>query len=50
MIPQSILDFFHAGKSLPFRSMTYFNILLEATFAGGRWGQQPSPDRLCRYA
>ncbi len=34
MIPQSILDFFHAGKSLPFRSMTYFNFLLEATLAG----------------
>lgn len=34
MIPQSILSFFHAGKSLPFRSMTYFNFLLEATLAG----------------
>lgn len=34
MIPQSVLDFFHAGKSLPFRSMTYFNFLLEATLAG----------------
>ena len=34
MIPQSILDFFHAGKSLPFRSMSYFNFLLEATLAG----------------
>lgn len=34
MIPQSILDFFHASKSLPFRSMTYFNFLLEATLAG----------------
>ena len=34
MIPQSILEFFRAGKSLPFRSMTYFNFLLEATLAG----------------
>lgn len=34
MIPQSILDFFHASKSLPFRSMTFFNFLLEATLAG----------------
>ena len=34
MISQSILDFFHAGKSLPFRSMTIFNFLLEATLAG----------------
>ncbi len=34
MIPQSVLDFFHAGKSLPFRSMTFFNFLLEATLAG----------------
>lgn len=34
MIPESILSFFHAGKSLPFRSMTYFNFLLEATLAG----------------
>ncbi len=34
MIPQSLLDFFHAGKSLPFRSMTFFNFLLEATLAG----------------
>ncbi len=34
MIPQTVLDFFHAGKSLPFRSMTVFNFLLEATLAG----------------
>ena len=34
MIPESILSFFHAGKSLPFRSMTFFNFLLEATLAG----------------
>ena len=34
MIPQNVLDFFHAGKSLPFRSMTVFNFLLEATLAG----------------
>lgn len=34
MIPQSVLDFFHAGKSLPLRSMTFFNFLLEATLAG----------------
>ncbi|MEA5016919.1 MAG: M56 family metallopeptidase [Candidatus Limiplasma sp.] len=34
MIPQRILSFFHAGKSLPFRSMTYFNFLLEAALAG----------------
>ncbi len=34
MIPQSILNFFYEGKSLPFRSMSYFNFLLEATLAG----------------
>lgn len=34
MIPQSILDFLHAGKAMPFRSMTAFNFLLEATLAG----------------
>lgn len=34
MIPESILSFFHASKSWPFRSMTYFNFLLEATLAG----------------
>lgn len=34
MIPQSILDFFHAGKSLPFRSMTFFNFLAGSHTAG----------------
>lgn len=34
MIPQRIVDLLHASKSLPFRSMTFFNFLLEATVAG----------------
>ncbi len=34
MIPQGILSLLHAGKALPFRSITYFNFLLEATLAG----------------
>ena len=34
MIPQQILTFLHGTKSWSFRSMTFFNFLLEATLAG----------------
>jgi Antirepressor regulating drug resistance, predicted signal transduction N-terminal membrane component len=34
MIPESIQRFLDSGLSLPWRSMTFFNFLLEATLAG----------------
>ena len=35
MIPQSLLNLLQESKSLSFRSMTFFNFLLESTLAGG---------------
>ena len=33
-LSQRVFNFFHDNKGLPFRSMTVFNFLLEATLCG----------------